>query len=95
MLFRSSVIGLLCGTIVISALNFGARWSDPIVKVPVLIGALPLLVAMSEAALRVARSVPAWWPIDRGRALFRALWVLTIAALAVILLLAVRAALVA
>lgn len=90
-----SVIGLLCGTIVISALNFGARWSDPIVKVPVLIGALPLLVAMSEAALRVARSVPAWWPIDRGRALFRALWVLTIAALAVILLLAVRAALVA
>ena len=50
---------------------------------------------MSEAALRVARSVPAWWPIDRGRALFRALWVLTIAALAVILLIAVRAALVA
>ena len=35
-----------------------------------------------EAALRIARSVRAWWPIDRGRALFRATWVAMIAALA-------------
>jgi hypothetical protein len=78
---------------VISALNLGAQWSDPIVKIPVFIGAVPLFIAMSEAALRVARSVPAWWPINRGRALFRALWVLTILAIAAILALAVRAAL--
>ncbi len=88
-----SVIGFFCGTIVISALNLGASWSDPVVKIPVLIGAVPLFIAMSEAALRVARSVPAWWPVDRGRALFRACWVLIIAALGVILALAVRAAL--
>ena len=88
-----SVIGFFCGTIVISALNLGASWSDPIVKIPVLIGALPLFIAMGEAGLRIARSVPAWWPINRGRALFRAGWVLTIATLALILALAVRAAL--
>ena len=88
-----SVVALICGTIVISALNLGARWSDPIVKIPVLIGAVPLFIAMSEAGLRVARSVPAWWPINRGRALFRALWVLTILTIAAILALAVRAAL--
>jgi hypothetical protein len=88
-----SVIGFFCGTIVISALNLGASWSDPIVKIPVLIGALPLFITMGEAGLRIARSVPAWWPISRGRALFRAGWVLTIATLALILALAVRAAL--
>jgi hypothetical protein len=88
-----SVIGFFCGTIVISALNLGASWSDPIVKIPVLIGALPLFIAMGEAGLRIARSVPAWWPINRGRALFRAGWVLTIVTLALILALAVRAAL--
>ncbi|MFM7825863.1 MAG: hypothetical protein ACKO8K_07265, partial [Candidatus Limnocylindrus sp.] len=63
-----SVIGFFCGTIVISALNLGASWSDPIVKIPVLIGAIPLFIAMGEAGLRIARSVPAWWPINRGRA---------------------------
>lgn len=88
-----SVVGFICGTIVISALNLGASWSDPIVKIPVLVGALPLFVAMGEAGLRIARSVPAWWPINRGRALFRAGWVLTIATLALVLALAVRAAL--
>ena len=88
-----SVIGLVCGTIVISALNLGARWSDPIVKIPVLLGAVPLFIAMSEAALRVARSIPAWWPINRGRALFRASWVLMILTLVGVLALAVRIAL--
>jgi hypothetical protein len=48
---------------------------------------------MGEAGLRITRSVPAWWPINRGRALFRAGWVLTIVTLALILALAVRAAL--
>ena len=88
-----SVVGFFCGTIVISALNLGAHWGDPIVKIPVLVGSIPLLIAMGEAGLRVARSVPAWWPINRGRALFRALWVPTILTLAVVVLLAVRAAL--
>ena len=55
-----SVVALICGTIVISALNLGAKWSDGIVKVPLLIGSIPLFVAMGEAALRIARSVVAW-----------------------------------
>ena len=88
-----SVIGFFCGTIAISALNLGGHWSDPIVKIPVLLGAVPLFIAMSEAALRVARSVPAWWPINRGRALFRASWVLMILTLVGVLALAVRIAL--
>ena len=77
-----SVVALICGTTAISALELGARWSDLIVKVPVIVGSIPLFIAMGEAALRIARSVRAWWPIDRGRALFRATWVAMIAALA-------------
>lgn len=88
-----SVVALVCGTIVISALNLGARWSDGVVKVPLLIGAVPLFIAMAEAALRIARSVGAWWPISRGRALFRAGWVLMIGALAAIVLAAIGVAL--
>lgn len=76
-----SVVALVSGTIVISALNLGARWADPIVKIPLFVGAIPLYVTMGEAALRIVRSVPAWWPIDRGRALFRVGWVLMIVAL--------------
>jgi hypothetical protein len=88
-----SVVALICGTIVISALNLGAKWSDGIVKVPLLIGSIPLFVTMGEAALRIARSVGAWWPINRGRALFRAGWVLMIATLALIVLAAIWVAL--
>lgn len=90
-----SVVALLCGTVAISALELGAQWSDPIVKVPIIVGSIPLFVAMGEAALRIARSVRAWWPVNRGRALFRATWVATIAALAAIvfvaLVMAIRA----
>lgn len=90
-----SVVALVCGTVAISALELGAQWSDPIVKVPIIVGSIPLFVAMSEAALRVARSVRAWWPVNRGRALFRAAWVATICVLALIvavaLFVAVRA----
>ncbi|MEI6156353.1 MAG: hypothetical protein WCP88_04040 [bacterium] len=88
-----SVVALICGTIVISALNLGAKWSDGIVKVPLLIGSIPLFVTMSEAALRIARSVGAWWPVSRGRALFRAAWVLMIATLALTVLAAIWVAL--
>ena len=87
-----SVVALICGTTAISALELGARWNDPIVKVPVIVGSIPLFIAMGEAALRIARSVRAWWPISRGRALFRATWVATIGALALIVLAAVIAA---
>ena len=69
-----SAIGLVCGFIAITALEFGARLSDPIVKIPVLVGAPLILVTTADAMLRIWRSVLAWLPINRGRGLFRLAW---------------------
>jgi len=90
-----SVVALVCGTIVISALNLGATWHDGIVRIPLVVGAVPLFITMGEAALRIARSIPAWWPVNRGRALFRAVWVATIAVFAAVVVLALGIALAA
>jgi len=90
-----SVVALICGTIVISALNLGAAWHDGIVRVPLVVGAVPLFITMGEAALRIARSIPAWWPVNKGRALFRAVWVATIAVFAAVVVLALGIALAA
>jgi hypothetical protein len=79
-----SVVGLLCGTIAISALNFGAQLHDPVVRFPVLLGGLVLVLVTADAALRIWRSAFAWLPIDRSRGLFRFVWCL-IAALCVVL----------
>src|SRR5262245_26621812 len=69
-----SALGLVCGAIAITALEFGANVKDPIVKLPVLIGAPLILVATADAMLRIWRSVQAWLPINRNRALFRLAW---------------------
>jgi hypothetical protein len=69
-----SVVGLIAGTIAITALEFGARLSDPIVKIPVLIGAPVILLTTADAMLRIWRSAKAWLPINRGRGLFRIAW---------------------
>ena len=69
-----SAIGLVCGAMAITALEFGARLSDAIVKVPVLVGAPLILVTTGDAMLRIWRSVQAWLPVNRGRALFRLAW---------------------
>jgi hypothetical protein len=69
-----SVIGLICGTVAISALNFGAALRDPIVRFPVLLGALVLVLVTADATLRIWRSAFAWLPIDRSRGLFRLVW---------------------
>jgi hypothetical protein len=70
-----SAIGLVCGFIAITALEFGARLSDLIVKLPVLIGAPLVLLTTADAMLRIWRSARAWLPINRGRGLFRLAWV--------------------
>ncbi len=70
-----SIVALICGTIAITALEVGQPLGAPIVRLPVLIGAVLLLLVTSDAAVRIARSVRAWWPLDRGRALFRVAWV--------------------
>jgi hypothetical protein len=84
-----SLVALICGVVAITALNLGAALSDPLVRVPMLVAAVVLAVVTVDALVRVWRSVWAWLPVDRGRALFRLVWV---AALAIILgLLAVAA----
>ncbi|CAN5574811.1 hypothetical protein BH24CHL9_BH24CHL9_11650 [soil metagenome] len=69
-----SIVVLICGVIAIMALELGTPMSSLLVKVPVLIGGLVLLVVTADALVRVWRSVRAWGPVDRGRALFRLLW---------------------
>ena len=69
-----SAVGLLCGAIAISALELGAHLSDPVVKIPVIIGAPLLLVANADAILRIWRSARAWLPVARGRGLCRLAW---------------------
>ena len=70
-----SVIVLICGTVAISALEFGAQPADLIVRVPVAIGAVVLAVVTADAVVRVWRSAWAWLPVNRGRGLFRFVWV--------------------
>jgi hypothetical protein len=78
-----SIIVLVCGVIVISALNFGANLSDGIVRVPAMIGGGLLLILALEATGRVWRSAWAWLPVDRGRAVFRFVWVIVLLAIAI------------
>lgn len=70
-----SIVVLVCGVIAIGALELGAALSSWWVKVPVLIGGSLLLAVTADALVRVWRSIGAWWDVDRGRALFRVVWV--------------------
>ena len=69
-----SIVGLICGTVAITALNLGATIGDPAVRLPVLLGGLMLVLVTADAALRIWRSAFAWLPVDRGRGLFRFVW---------------------
>ena len=69
-----SIVVLVCGVIVITALEFGARLADPLVRLPLLVGATVLAVVTVDALVRVWRSAWAWLPVDRGRGLFRFVW---------------------
>lgn len=75
-----SIVVLICGVIAIGALELGTPMSSLWVKIPVLIGGVVLLAVTADALVRVYRSVRAWWDVDRGRALFRIVWVAVIAA---------------
>ena len=69
-----SIVVLVCGVIVITALNFGATVTSGLVEVPALIGAAVLVVVSADAAVRTYRSIGAWWNVDRPRAVFRVVW---------------------
>ena len=66
-----SILVLICGVIAIAALE--------------LVGGITLLAVTLDALVRVWRSIGAWWDVDRGRALFRVVWVLVIAASLVVI----------
>jgi hypothetical protein len=70
-----SAIGLIVGAIGITALETGAPLSSPIVKVCTIVAVPILVLTTGDAAIRFWRSAQAWWPVDRGRALFRLSWV--------------------
>jgi hypothetical protein len=90
-----SIVVLVCGVVAISALELGAQLSDPIVRLPALLGGAILAVIMVDAMVRIWRSAWAWLPVDRGRGIFRFVWVGVLAlgfvVLAVAMWLVVRA----
>ena len=70
-----SAPALILGAIAITALELGAGFDSPLVKVCVVVAAPLLLVTTADATLRIWRSAWAWMPVDRGRGLFRLAWV--------------------
>jgi hypothetical protein len=70
-----SAIALVAGAIAITALELGVPIGSPLIKLCALIAAPILLATTADAAVRIWRSVWAWMPVDRGRALFRLAWV--------------------
>jgi hypothetical protein len=89
-----SIIVLICGVIVITALNFGAAFGSLIVRVPALLGFGLLVVIAADAAQRAWRSAWVWLPIDRPRGLSRFVWAAVLgatflASIAAVVLLAV------
>ena len=89
-----SVVALFAGGLAISALELGARPSDPIVRLPLLVAAAMLALVGGDAALRIWRSAWAWLPVDRGHGLFRFVWLAallaSLAALAVAVVVLLR-----
>jgi hypothetical protein len=75
-----SVVVLVCGVIAYFALELGAELSSLVVKIPVAIGGTLLLAVTADALVRVWRSIAAWRDVDRGRAWFRVVWALVLAA---------------
>ena len=70
-----SAIALVAGAFAITGVETGIPLSSPIIKFCALIGAPLFIVTTADAAVRFYRSARAWLPIDRGRALFRLIWV--------------------
>ncbi|CAN5543611.1 hypothetical protein BH20CHL6_BH20CHL6_15940 [soil metagenome] len=76
---------LISGVIAITALELGARLSDPFVRIPVVVGGALLALVTVDAMVRIWRSAWAWLPVDRGRGLFRFVWVAVLALSLVVL----------
>jgi hypothetical protein len=73
---------LVCGVIAIMALELGASFGSPWVKLPSLIGGALLLAVTIDAIVRIWRSAKAWMLVDPATGLFRVVWVGVLAAAA-------------
>jgi len=69
-----SVVGLLCGAIAITALELGLPLGSPFLKLCVVVGTPPLLLATADGSLRIWRSARAWMSVDPAMAWFRFTW---------------------
>ena len=69
-----SAVALIAGAIGITAVEVGVPVGSPLVKVCALVAAPIIVVATSDAAVRIWRSAWAWMPVNRGRGLFRLAW---------------------
>lgn len=76
-----SVVVLVCGIVVITALNFGVTPASPLVRIPALVGAGLLIPLSADAAVRSWRSAWVWLPIDRPRGLARFVWAAVLGAI--------------
>jgi hypothetical protein len=90
-----SVVVLVCGVVVITALNFGAPASTPLVRIPALIACGLLIPLSADAGLRAWRSAWVWLPIDRPRGVARFVWAGVLASIFAASILAVAALVVA
>jgi hypothetical protein len=70
-----SIVVLVCGVVAIAALELGAPLGSPLVKIAVLVGGLVLIAVTLDAIVRIWRSAWVWLPVERGRGLFRFVWV--------------------
>ena len=86
-----SVVVLVCGVIVITALNFGSTFASPLVRLPAIIGAGLLVPLSADAAVRSWRSAWAWLPVDMPRGVARFVWALVLGAIFVASIVAVLA----
>lgn len=90
-----SIVALVCGVVVIMALELGTPFASWLVRAPLLVGGACLLAVTSDAIVRIARSVRAWMPVHPQTAWFRVVWVVVLALAAVATVVVMLAALVA
>ncbi len=90
-----SAPALVLGAVAITALEMGAGFGSPLVKLCVILGAPLLALANADATVRIWRSAWAWMPVDRGRGLFRLAWTMVALVLYALLLVAAWLVLVA
>jgi hypothetical protein len=74
-----SVVVLICGVIAITAIEFGSKPTDALVRIPAVLGLGLLVPLAADAGVRAWRSAWAWLPVDKPRGLARFVWAVVLA----------------